>query len=261
MYPRVLFNWMIPPLRPLEREILSAVEAKLDPQLAWTFREQRRRINYVQRRLAGREVGLYVMNGADRGPALPGTHREWRLAKVRLRKNGSELTASVYLVDGCLSSIEYDGFPPTGDHFVAEAEIFDPSAVETPRRAWVGPSLPDWLRALVERYGMSSIDPPLTEADRAAAVDRLECKLPEDYLEFLSVCDGVQIGALSLLGVAEAYDTRIEMDEYVVFGQIGGQGALAIRKPGPYIVLLNYEDQSVADLGATLRTALEQLRI
>lgn len=193
---------------------------------------QVREINYVQRGLGGREVWLYVIHAGlvRRNPSLrlPMEGREWRLAHVRLRSNGTRWIATVHLADGHLGSIEYDGpMPPENvEDVTIDVEIFEPPS-RSPRSSGSAPVLPAWLQSYASRFGITNIDPPLTAEDRDAIVARLEAKLPADYLDFLARCDGVQIGALSIVGARESYETRTEDGQYIVIGQLNGKGTFA----------------------------------
>jgi hypothetical protein len=263
MYPRILFNWLFQPLRPLEKMILSAVEAQLGPSLAHLLRAQVREINYVQRRLGGREVGLYVIRAGrvnrNESLRLPTTEREWRLARVRLGKKGSKWIASVHIADGHLSSIEYDSPPPAADADLnVSVELLAPASRVRQSSGSV-PMLLQWLQPYADRFGVTDLEPPLTADDRAALIDQLESTLPDDYIDFVANCDGVQIGTLSLAGLSEAYEARAVDTEYVVLGQLNGHGALAVRKPGPMIVFMNYEDGSIRELGHSLQAAIERV--
>ena len=245
--------------------MLAAVEAKLDPVHARWFAAQVEEINYVQRRLGGREVGLYVIHSGRvrRNASLrfPMEGREWRLARARLHCNGAKWSAAVHLADGYLTSIEYDGPPPPADveDATIDVEIFKPPPARTLRSSGPAPLLAGWLQRYASRVGITNIDPPLTVDDRAMMVAKLETKLPADYLDFLAQCDGVQIGSLSIVGASEAYETRTEDGEYIVIGQLGGKGALAVRKPGPAIVFMNLEEGSITDLGESLEVAIRRV--
>lgn len=264
MYVRTLFNWLAPPLRPLEKKILAAVEAKLEPTRAALFGQQVREINYVQRRLGGREVGLYVIHASvvRRNPSLrlPMEGREWLLARVRLRSSAAKWIATVHLADGHLSSIEYDGPSPPADvaEVTIDVEIFEPPALAA-RSSGTAPSLPAWLQPHADRFQIANIDPPLVAEERKAIVARLESSLPADYLGFLASCDGVRIGPLSIAGAREAYETRTEDGEYIVIGQLDGKGALAVRKPGPAIFFIDFEEGSITDLGESLQAAVQRV--
>ncbi len=263
MYPRTLFNWLVPPLRPVEERILSAVEAKLGPSLGELFRAQKQRINYVQRRVGGCEVGLYVISAGrvvhDRAIRLPMAGREWRLARARLGKNGASWVATVHIVDGQVSSIEYDSPPPAEVAGVSvEVEIFEPP-LQAAQPSDLVPTLPEWLQRYAHHFGINSIDPPLKASDRAAILKQFETKLPLDYSDFLEQCNGVQIGPLSLAGITEAYESRTDDGEYIVLGQINGKGAVAVRKPGPTAVFVDYEDNSITEFGESVRSVIEHV--
>ena len=261
---RTLFNWLVPTLRPLERKVLAAVQAKLDPARARLFAAQVRDINYVQRRIGGREVALYVLHAGrvrrDPSLRLPMAGREWRLARVHVRGNGGKWIATVHLADGHLASIEHDGPPPPADvgDATIDVEIFEPP-LRAPRSSGSAPVLPAWLQPYADRFGITNIDPPLIAEDRDELAARLETKLPADYLDFLARCDGVQIGPLAIVGVGEAYETRTEDGELIVLGQLGGKGVLAVRKPGPAIVFVDFEKDSVAELGESLEGAVRRV--
>ncbi len=264
MHMRTLFNWLAPPLRPTERKILAAVEAKLDPARAQLFGAQAREINYVQRGLEGREVWLYVIHWSrgrrDPSLRLPMEGREWRLARIRLRSNETKWTATVHLADGHLASIEYDGqVPPTEvEDVTIDVEIFEPPS-RPPRSSGTTPVLPAWLQSYATRFGITNIDPPLAAEDRDLIVARLDAQLPEDYLDFIVRCDGVQIGPLSIVGARELYETRTEDGQYIVIGQMNGNGALAVRRPGPMTIFVDYEDGSIREIANSLEAAVEYL--
>lgn len=254
----------MPPLRPLEKKILSAVEANLSSSLAQLFSAQIGEINYVQRRLAGQEVGLYVISAGrvtrDQSLKFPMVGREWRLARVRLAKNGANWIATVHMVDGHLSSIEYDSAPPgsDSDDVTASVELFEPPS-RVPQSSGFVPTLPQWLQPYAKRFGVANLEPPLTPDDRSAIIKRFESELPEDYIEFIASCDGAQIGALSLAGLSDAYETRAVDAEYIVLGQMNGKGALAVRKPGPTTVFMDYVDGSITETGNSLLAAIEHV--
>ena len=246
MYPRRFFNWLAPPLRPLEREILAAVENRLSPPLAALLARQIEEINYVQRRLGGLEVGLYVIRrgrvARDSSFRLPTPEREHLLARVVLVDQPSRWVATVHLADGHLASIEYDSPPPDEniEDLVLDVEVYEPIP-DDPQQRISDSVLPDWLDSYAEAAGVSRVNPPLSADARRSIIEKLETSLPADYLELVAVCDGADIGSLSLSGLSDAYETRTAEGELIVIGQLDGKGALAVRKPGPVIVFSNYE--------------------
>ena len=112
----------------LERLLLDAVRAQIDPRLVGAWDRQVHAINKVQRLPEGVEVNFYRMAKGhptfDDGLTFPNKAEELLLASVRVSwgKASSELVARVWCVKGFIFSIEYTG----GVAYFEEAAGMDP---------------------------------------------------------------------------------------------------------------------------------------
>lgn len=123
IHPRILFNWLVPPLRDYEMAILDAVCHSLNEPHRLMLSRRIQHINLVQRQDGGRLVQLYYMKRGRvefcENERLPTSKEEQRLATVSLdfSEPNSEIVCDLWLVHGFLSSIEFRDSPEAfGEH-------------------------------------------------------------------------------------------------------------------------------------------------
>jgi hypothetical protein len=252
---------------PLEGSVLDAVAAGLEHETRSLFRRQIESVNLIQRHRKNREVNCYSM--AKGRPAWDPSLRmkvdaqEYMLAEVRFKvpSNTSSLTAKVFLVDGFIFSIEFDGdveaISFVGDIDIEQCRIFGgrslPNAVESE-----GVKLGGWVGDLARRYGSARVRPPFTADPRSDWINKYAGLLPAEYLEFIDQANGAEIGDASVLGLDELYIVSAEAGEILILCQLNGLGLIASRKFGEKaeVFRVDYSDSGKLEAVSSFRDAL-----
>jgi hypothetical protein len=261
---RNLLTKVRPAFTPLERQLLSAVEAGLPPAAAEIFRRQLELVNLVQRH--SREVNCYRMEGGRpyRDPALRfpdrSQEREFARARFRVPAQGSKVwQASFYLVEGYFFSIVFDA-PAERLQKVMEIEIvvvsilanpLQPAAPVVPQPMVGRPSFAGWLGEWAARYGLREVLQPLMPADRQRRLAEISAKLPQDYLQLTEQTDGFLVHDCKILGLSQSYEISLDGGNYQVLAEIDGHGVLAVDSGrGGRVWFLSYQDDSPVEMGS-----------
>jgi hypothetical protein len=102
-------------------------------------------------------------------------------------------------------------------------------------RARAAEVIGDWLDdpgLLRGRRGMLRADPPASEEVVTAFVEREAFELPDAYRDLLRVADGIQIGAIEILGTHDAYRLDIPGPTRLVIAPPNEDGTLVLTESG-----------------------------
>lgn len=251
--------------------MLARVQQALAANSAEILRLQIGNIDRVDRMADGREILCYQR--ADRRvPDFAAKQTELRFATVHFSVIGmtQSWTAHFYLVRGHFFSIV---FTPTAKMIrsadtlkIDRVEILsDPSHAIASRSAETKPIergsviLPSWLEKLESTSQISGLFEALSPSARQHFLRELTGALPFDYLELVDVCEGLDIGNLSILGLSQVYEIVLKDWNYYAIAEVHSIGVLAVKvhTRQPEVYFLSYAGAAPRPMGASVAGAIK----
>ncbi len=267
---RQLFNWLRPPMRPLERRLLDLLQERLSGPARQLLAAQIAQVNLVQRHASDKEVNFYRMRGGrpsfDEAIRLP-LRGEVRLASVRFRPSGEDepLKADFWLVDGFLFSITFTrgpkGLGPTVivDDFRVLVDPMRPS-VGQPSASLDPAVVSGWLREWFETEQPSQVRRPLPAEQRDDILREIQTRLPIDYLEAMAQTNGFRLGPMAVYGLTELRELVLPSDNYWTLAEFEDDGVLVVRRQGRdgALFFVSFDGEHAEPMGMSFRSAAER---
>lgn len=264
---------------PFESRILEKVKSRLNAESGKRLQRQIEVVNKIQRLSGGKEVNLYQMRHGkpvfDDSLRFPDAADEALLASVNLIDSNkrAKLKAEIWLAKGRLFSLVFNKPPKqffAGTSLKAiQPEIADvkiwldpmrPPSVTTGKQVDVS-ALTGWLHEWHAKVWVSGLHAPLPESERTACLERIDARLPSDYLDFIAQTEGAILVTCVVNGVAGIRQMVWPAANYYILADIEGLGALAVKEcdcdAGLY--LLHYEDNDARSVGASFPKAVADL--
>jgi hypothetical protein len=270
-HPRIILNWLLPPIRPLEAAILAGVADKLPAEWGKLFRHQVAQFNFVVRLNKDKEINFYCLKAGkpwhDENHRLP-MEGEVVIARASISSNemSRRVKAEVYVISGWVFSIMFDQSPKP---FQRGDFIIDSIAVETapiPESEWQQRSLSTlvgsigWLHKVFVGDSVVEEKGPLGAGQIEEIRNGIEAVLPADYLALLNFTNGLRVGQVVIHGISNIRQIARSDDNLYVLAEYKGEACLCLRRgSGPEIILVDIEDDSCESAGFTLESAIRLL--
>ena len=264
---------------PFESRVLDEVTSQLDAESGVRLQRQIEVVNKIQRLSNGKEVNLYHMRHSkpafDDNLRFPHTASEALLASVDLARpdKRAKLKVEVWLAKGRLFSLVFNKPPKqffAGTSLnavrpeIANVKIWldpmQPLAVTTDKPVDVS-ALTGWLREWYAKGRVAGLHAPLPESERAACFERIDARLPSDYLDLMAQTEGATLTACTVHGAREIRQLVWPEANYYLVAEIEGLGALAVKEDDrdAVLYLLHYEDNDARPVGTSLPKAIADL--
>ena len=205
-------------LKPLEELVVSAIEAALPVEARPILRRQIDSVTRVYR--YEREVLLYPPKRLreDGSLAFPNRTLEVKLARIIVADPSGKKSfhADAGLVEGRLFDINFSRLPKdipnTASLRVKNVKILvDPMTPAETVMPTFGPTMPvsklkGWLADWRFKSLITDLSAPRDPKERKTHLDRIEARLPADYIEMMSVCNGFVVKECVILALEEVYE-------------------------------------------------------
>lgn len=258
-------------LSSVERIVLQSAIELLPAQSAETLRTMVHEVNHVRRYALRKKVHFYRMRWrfflGEFSVYFPSKLEVARLAEIELideYQPAEPIIATIWLVNGRLSSIEFTSPPPDSNRVNTTRArlLFDPADPSEPRLAAADPSP---IRELISELGISSasltVVPPLVAEKRIEWIGLLRTRLPGDWVEIIGQSDGFSAELLCVHGLVGLPAAHFDDHTLLVLAEADGYDwclcAVAGEEDG-CLVLADYEGQIERMLGADFRPALRE---
>jgi hypothetical protein len=231
MKPRVWFNFLFPPIRPWERKAVEAWLNVVDQRTREIGLAQLDQVNIVQRLDRGRTVNFYSrpygLFVGQFSPSFDIPEIERQVAEVRMSIDGVETKARMWVVNGHIFEIAFEGLP-RGSKRGAEVAIL---AVKT------GPF----------------------PANRKH--DALRASLPPDFAEMEGVDDPVD-DRIGVLTADQVYTVTSEGRTYWMLAEKTDIGMLGVPVEGDdrVVQFLFYDGRPPVRLSRSFKEAVAKAR-
>lgn len=262
---------------PFEIRMIEEVKNRLEGEGASLLQRQLDAINKIQRLAEGKEVNLYQMRfgraAFDEKLRFPIADDEALLATVSLldQHTRSKLKIEIWVVKGRLFSLVFNKSPK---QFFAglslnsvQPEISDVKVWFNPMRASDTPVgaptivLTGWLEAWHAKGRVAGLCPPFPHARRSAFLDRIDAKLPPDYLELTEQTEGATLANCVVNGLSRIRTIVFAEANYIVLAEIETRGVLAVKDGSrdAELYLLDHESDEVRRMGTSFEKAVAAL--
>lgn len=267
-------------LNKLESLLVSELCRALAPASAEILSRQLGDIDHVRRLSCSREVLCYRKKSHRRSaPPFPARNAELKFATIHFIASESPAktnawTADFYLVNGYFFSIVFTptpkGIRDVSSVKVQKVDVLADLSTSIPLRlkdtksvARDLASLPEWATRLERRLPISDLREPLDSRTRTELLEAISAALPEDYLQLVEATEGMIVGNVSVLGLAQVYEVVMPDWNYYLIAELHSVGALAVRAHStePILYFLDYSGGKPVEMGRSLAHAIERLRL
>jgi hypothetical protein len=264
---------------PFERLVLDEVKSRLGAESGARLQRQIEAINKIQRLSDGKEVNFYQMRHGkpafDDNLRFPHAASEALLASVYLTSldKRSKLKVEVWLAKGRLFSLVFNK-PPKQFFAGASLKTVRPEIANV--KIWLDPMRPlavppdqpvdvsaltGWLHEWYAKGRVTGLRAPLSESERAACFERIDARLPPDYLDLVAQTEGATLATCTVHGAREIRKLVWPDANYYLIAEIKGLGALVVKEDDrdSMLYFLHYENNDVRPVGASLQKAIADL--
>lgn len=240
------FNRLFGRFRSYEKAVIDSLSANLSKPAQAILRGQLERVNKIQRHADGKEVNLYCMQGGKAFLAetfrFPNGSPELLLATVAVKSPEftKPLRAEVWMSNGRVFSIIFNRAPNgiNGDVDVSEVKICaDPMELCT--------------------------DAAVNLDKRERLLEKINSKLPEEYLELVQNDVGSVINGWRIYGVSEMRKIVQSDCNYYLLAEKENRGAIGVveENDGGQLYYLDYEDDVPLKIEGSLRSFIENREV
>jgi hypothetical protein len=122
-------------------------------------------------------------------------------------------------------------------------------------------ALTGWLHDWYVKGKVSNLRAPLAPSRRSGYFDRIDSRLPQDYLECVAQTEGVKISTCLIHGASEIRKIILPDANYYMLADLKGQGALLVKEGNQQgeLYFNSYEDDELLPVGKSLQSALAKV--
>lgn len=267
---RILFNWLIPPLNSLEKELIGALAGKLSPEAKKILLKQVERIKFVQRHANNKEVNLYYIEDSEASfdERFPLNQPEIKFASISFNNLllKKDFLVNFWLVHGRLFSLEFNQSPKKLQYKDININyvriLVNPMVpVTTEQRKRIQANvLTGWLKEWSNKWQLTELKEPLLVEQLKSLTNALNVKLPIDYLELVTQTEGMRIDGCLIYGISEVRDLIMPTQNYYILAEIAENGVFTViqETSDSLIYFISYGDDQQINLGTSFRFAIEQ---